>query len=309
MLSAHQILALLNLPSIGPKTVFKVAERLTAPIGNNELPAALAAVKPAVDESAVLQSLVTVRGQLTEYERQGVFLVSYWDEDYPDGARHAVDDDGNPEPALLLYGRGNRALLTEPGVAVIGTRNAAEPALAAARLFAEKLVEEGITVVSGLAFGCDAAAHWGAVSAEGPTIAVVGNGLDTVYPPQHLDLADTIIAKGGLFVSEYPLGTVATPATLIARDRLQTALSQAVIVVQTPEGGGSMHAAKSAYHTGKDLYVVRYKDEAFDRSPENAGNQWLIENCGAKPLGPFPTMRELDEAVAEIADKVFAATL
>lgn len=122
MLSAHQILALLNLPGIGPKTVFKVAERLTAPIGNNELPAALAAVKPAVDESAVLQSLVTVRGQLTEYERQGVFLVSYWDEDFPDGARHAVDDDGNPEPALLLYGRGKNMRHTDPGAAGAGER-------------------------------------------------------------------------------------------------------------------------------------------------------------------------------------------
>ena len=227
MLSAHQILALLNLPGIGPKTVFKVAERLTAPIGNNELPAALAAVKPAVDESAVLQSLVTVRGQLTEYERQGVFLVSYWDEDFPDGARHAVDDDGNPEPALLLYGRGNRALLFLSPASPSSGRERRGTGAGRRTVFAEKLVEEGITVVSGLAFGCDAAAHWGRGVGGGSHDRSGGKRARQPSIPRSTSTWPTRSSRrAGSSSRNTPLGTVATPATLIARDRLQTALSK-----------------------------------------------------------------------------------
>lgn len=303
-LTTKQILALLTLPGIGPKTVLKLGNALPSPIEDSQLPQIVTKVKRSVDPQAVADALVNAESELQRAADLGIYAMSYYEPDFPEGFRRAVDSEGKHVPSVLFFYRGNRELLREPGVAVIGSRNAAEPALKASHMLSKRIAQRGITIVSGLALGCDTAAHEGALTAEGgTTIAVVGNGLDHVYPTPNKDLAARILAAGGLIISEYRMGTKATPATLISRDRLQTALSNAVLVAQSSANGGTMHAAKAAYHSGKPLYVVRYKDERFDNSPATSGNHLLLKEFGAEPAGPFTTSSQLETCMDRLVSK------
>ena len=166
-------------------------------------------------------------------DRSGVGILSYGSDNYPQEMLCAVNCSGRPDIPLTLYCKGNLEALKHPGVAVIGTRHPSPAGRRHAEYCGERLAEAGCNIISGLAAGCDAAAHRGALSCPGGrTTALLGHGLDTVYPREHASLARDILEHDGLLISEYPLGTRVTPFTLTARDRLQAALAQSVLVVQ-----------------------------------------------------------------------------
>lgn len=213
----------------------------------------------------------------------GRAVVTLGDADYP----HALLN--IPDPPLMLYAMGQVQTLSQlqatRSVAMVGSRNPTPQGLVNAREFARSLASSGLTVISGLALGIDGAAHEGALlgsphsdAAEGalPTLAVVGTGLDRVYPRQHRDLAHQIAQKG-LILSEYPLGTPPLAPHFPRRNRLISGLSQATLVVEAALPSGSLITAKQALEQGRDVMAI----PGSIHSSQAKGCHWLIKQ-GAK---------------------------
>ena len=201
-------------------------------------------------------------------------VLTLGDADYPAGLLHTED------PPLMLYLMGELDGPWPAGIAVVGSRNPTPQGLANARQFSRSFAQAGFTVVSGLALGVDAAAHEGALAAAAPgrlaTIAVVGTGLDRVYPRQHLDLAHRI-AQHGLLVSEYPLGTPPLPPNFPKRNRIIAALSQGTVVVEAALRSGSLITARQAAEQGKEVFAI----PGSIHSPQSRGCHALLKQ-GAK---------------------------
>ena len=160
-----------------------------------------------------------------------------------------------PDPPPVLWVRGDPAALDGPAVAVIGSRAGTVYACEVSRGLGADLASRGVTVVSGLARGVDSAAHRGVLAAGGRTIAVLGSGVDVVYPPEHAGLAGEI-ARRGLLVSELPPGTTPRPVYFPLRNRLISGLSRAVVVVEASERSGSLITARLALEQGRDVMAV-----------------------------------------------------
>lgn len=160
------------------------------------------------------------------------------------------------EPPALLFWQGNLDALHLPGVAIVGSRSATPYGLQLAQRFATAFAELGMAVISGLASGIDGAAHQAAVEAKAPTIAVLGSGIDRLYPARHRDLAGQIIAHGGLLVSEFVPGTPPLRHHFPQRNRVISALSLGVLVVEAAANSGSIKTAKWALDLGRSLWAV-----------------------------------------------------
>lgn len=156
-------------------------------------------------------------------------------------------------PALFVWG--DSSCLESPCVAIVGTRSAGSYGRAAAYKFAERLAEAGVTVVSGGAFGIDAAAHEGALAAGGKTVAVLTGGIDDVYPAKHAPLFERIKASGCL-VSQFAIGSRASPYRPLLRNRLIAALSAGVLVVEAPTKSGALSTAAAAAELNRQLFVL-----------------------------------------------------
>lgn len=178
-----------------------------------------------------------------------------------------------------LYVRGSLRALLMPTVLVIGTRKASPAGLRAAGAIGEALAGAGWCVVSGLAAGCDGAAHEGALLAGGATVAVLAHGLSRpVYPAQHATLAGEIVAGGGALVTEYEADTPAAPWRFVARDKVQAALSLAVVLAEAPEKSGSFHAIRRARELGRPIFAASSANEGF----QHEGMQRAIDEFGAR---------------------------
>ena len=215
---------------------------------------------------------------LDRQEEQGVVSIPWHATAFPDRLRNI----GRDCPAVI-HCKGNGGLLTRPNaVAVIGARAADKEGNEAAYRIGRKYASEGNVIVSGLALGCDTAAHRGCLDAGGETIAIVGNGLDICHPKENVRLMEQILSSDGLMLSEQPFGVKANPSRLVARNRLQAALSTAVILAQCPARSGSLHTMRFARMYGKASYAVRFRKWTV----ANAGNRILIEEGLAEGL-PF----------------------
>ena len=171
-------------------------------------------------------------------------------DEYPPQLLHS------PDPPLLLYVQGDLAALKAESVAVVGSRHASAQGLDHARGFAQALAEAGFLVVSGLALGIDAAAHEGALAAgSGHTIAVVGTGLDRVYPSRHRALAQRIVKRGAM-LSEFAPGTPALPENFPQRNRIIAGLARGTLVVEAALRSGSLITARLASEAGREVYAV-----------------------------------------------------
>jgi len=212
---------------------------------------------------AVAPAAVAVRLLSTPTERQreriaatlawaqvsGQSVITLADANYPPGLLQIAD------PPLLLYVRGNPALLAANALAVVGSRNATAQGVQHAGRFSEELSWAGITIVSGLALGIDAAAHAGGLAGPGSTVAVIGTGVDLDYPQRNRALAQRI-AEGGCIVSEYALGTPPLAANFPRRNRLISGLSRAVLVVEAAARSGSLITARMAAEQGRDVFAI-----------------------------------------------------
>lgn len=160
-----------------------------------------------------------------------------------------------PDPPLFLYAIGRSDLLCAEALAIVGSRSPSAQGSANAQAFAQHLSRAGVTVVSGLALGIDAAAHAGGLGGVGGTIAVVGTGLDSVYPRRNRDLAARI-ARGGLILSEYALGTPPLPANFPRRNRIIAGLARGTLVVEAALRSGSLITARLANEAGREVFAI-----------------------------------------------------
>ena len=207
---------------------------------------------------------------LNSLENTDITLTTILSEDYPFRLKEGVD---NP-PTIIFY-KGKLENISEKAVAIIGTRDPTEESIQVANNLTTEMAKRGYCIVSGLAKGIDTVAHKGALENKVPTVAVLAHGLNTVYPKENTDLASSILENGGVLLSEYPPDEKIAPYQFVARDRIQSALSKTVFVVQTKVDGGTMKTANFAKKQGRELYVYSGK------GPEFEGNSQLISE-GAK---------------------------
>ncbi|MEW6567544.1 MAG: DNA-processing protein DprA [Chloroflexota bacterium] len=205
-------------------------------------------------------------------EASGYRLVTWEDADYPS---RLLEIDA-PPPVLYVWGA------LEPqdrlAVSVVGTRRPTAYGMAAARDLAGLLASSGVTVVSGLARGIDAVAHRAALEAGGRTLAVLGSGLDRLYPPEHRRLAEAVAGSGAV-LTDYPLGTAPEAGNFPPRNRLIAGLSLAVVIVEAGEGSGALITADFAAEQGREVFAV--PGSIYSRA--SRGTNELLR-AGARPL-------------------------
>lgn len=213
----------------------------------------------------------------------GAQLFTMDDADYPHHLAEIYD------PPLALFARGNFTWSEfPPAVAIVGTRRPSAYGLRMAGMLAEQLAARGIAIVSGMATGIDAAAHEGAMRAGGQTLAVLGCGVDVVYPSEHAELMHRILQQGAV-VSSFPMGVKPSRGHFPYRNRIISGLSTGVVVIEAPPGSGSLITARNAAEQGREVFAV----------PGHAGDR--------NALGPHSLLREgaklvetVDDIVAEL---------
>lgn len=259
-----------------PQAIFGQSETALCQVLSRPQAQALRAMPP--DCAALTQNTL----DWLQADRASRCVLTLGDADYPAALLDI------PDPPLMLYALGQTAQLAtlqaQPALAVVGSRNPTPQGADNARAFARSLAASGLVIVSGLALGVDGAAHEGALEGAGPpgaagrlaTLAVVGTGLDRVYPRQHHALAQRI-AQQGLLLSEYPLGTPPLAAHFPRRNRLIAGLSQATLVVEAALQSGSLITAQQALEQGRDVMAIPGSIHA----PQSKGCHALIKQ-GAK---------------------------
>ncbi len=203
---------------------------------------------------------------------QGITVLTWEDEDYP----RLLKEIDQPPP--VLYIRGEILPEDEWAVAVVGTRRVTGYGRQVAVDIGAALVRNGLTVVSGLARGVDAAAHKSALDAGGRTLAVLGSGVDRIYPPEHRRMAEQIITQGAI-VSDYPPGTPPEAANFPPRNRIISGLARALIVVEAGRRSGALITATFAAEQGREVFAVPGNITA----PQSKGTNYLVQQ-GARPL-------------------------
>lgn len=202
--------------------------------------------------------------------KQDIKIVTYLDEEYPKRLKKISD------PPTVLYYKGNISCLNELNtVAIIGTREPTEYGVKIARNLGSSFGKRNYVVVSGLALGCDMYGHIGCLDENGKTVAVMPCGLDTVYPAKNKSLAKEILEKGGCLISEYPIKTRVFKNFFVERDRLQSGLSDGVLVVETGEKGGTLHTVGYALEYKRILACYNHPAKYLNE-PKTFGNQKLI---------------------------------
>lgn len=214
-------------------------------------PGALSKVVPArlareICEGGASAGLTTVADWLDDAANS---LVTLADARYPKALLHI------PDPPPLLYVKGRVDLLSQPALAIVGSRNATPQGVATAESFAKALSDSGLTIVSGLALGIDAAAHRGGLAGHARSIAVLGTGLDVVYPARNRALAHQLAAEGAL-ISELPLGTPAIGTNFPRRNRLISGLARGCLVVEAAPHSGSLITARLANDQGREVFAI-----------------------------------------------------
>jgi len=197
-------------------------------------------------------------------------ILTLADSDYPQALLNI------PDPPLLLYVKGRLDLLNRPALAVVGSRSATPQGINNAEAFAKSLSDAGLCIISGLAHGIDAAAHRGGLRGQGSSVAVIGTGLDKVYPATNRDLAHAL-AEQGTLVSEFPLGTPPLAANFPRRNRLISGMSLGCLVVEASLQSGSLITARLALEQGRDVFAIPGSIHA----PQSKGCHALLKQ-GAK---------------------------
>jgi DNA processing protein len=197
-------------------------------------------------------------------------IVTLADSDYPQALLNI------PDPPLLLYVKGRLDLLNRSALAIVGSRSATPQGINNAEAFAKSLSDAGLCIISGMAHGIDAAAHRGAMRGQGSSIAIVGTGLDKVYPAANRDLAHALAQQGAL-ISEFPLGTPPLAANFPRRNRLISGMSLGCLVVEASLQSGSLITARLALEQGREVFAIPGSIHA----PQSKGCHALLKQ-GAK---------------------------
>ncbi|HYX41392.1 MAG TPA: DNA-processing protein DprA, partial [Pyrinomonadaceae bacterium] len=290
-------IALNMTPGVGPRVAARLLERFG---GAEEVFGALRAeleslrLRPETLESIVLRDRREAAEQeLVRLRELGADVLVLDDGTYPALLREIAD------PPITLYVKGEwQACLDAPCVALVGSRRCSTYGQNTATLLARELASRGVTIISGLARGIDAAAHRGALEAGGRTVAVLGTGVDEVYPRDHKKLAAEILAQGGALVSQFPLATPPIPENFPYRNRIISGLSLGVVLVEAAENSGSLITARLALEQGREVFAV----PGNITSRNSFGTNYLIKAAGAKLVQQWQDVAA--ELPAEIAARL-----
>jgi DNA processing protein len=188
--------------------------------------------------------------ELTKAHAAGSQIISLEDAAYPALLKEIYD------PPVVLYARGSIEVVSQPGIAVIGTRHPTPYGIGMAERLACDLARQGLVIFSGMARGVDSAGHRGALSAKGKTVAVFGTGVDVVYPKENSRLSEQILSTGGALVSEFPLQTFPAPQNFPIRNRIISGLAIGVLVVEAAEYSGTRVTARCALEQNREVFAV-----------------------------------------------------
>lgn len=234
-----------------------------------------------------------VEQELALAAQHGIRVICRDDEDYPVGLRHI------PDPPICLYVKGTLLKADPVALAVVGSRRATHYGHEQARRFGQLLGQVGLTVVSGLARGIDSAAHRGALDVDGRTIAVLGNGLADIYPPEHRPLADEIAAHGAV-ITELPMTTAPEAGNFPKRNRIIAGLGLGVLVIEGARNSGALITARLANEYNREVFALPGRVDL----PNSTGPNTLIRNSHAKLITCLEDiLDELGEAGAVLAGK------
>lgn len=264
------LLTLSFLSGVGPKTLIKLADHPRFPETDLvDVGKLVPGLKNRLNDDALSRAAEQAGANISQARHDGARIVTVVDADYP------VALNGTPDRPAILFVKGT--LQPERTVAVIGTREPTDHGAEITRRATRYLVEDGWSIVSGLALGTDGLAHQTALEAGGHTVAVLAHGLQTIAPRGHARLAQAILEQGGALVSEYPYGTAVFPAQFVKRDRTQAGLSQGVLMVQSDVQGGSLHASRAALDYRRPLAVpVPTPRDLNNREPKVQGNLVIL---------------------------------
>jgi DNA processing protein len=285
-------------PGIGPRAAAKLLERFgSAEAVYNATRAELEQLRlsPETVDSIIARDLLArAEAELGAVKKLAGDILLLDDGVYPGPLREIYD------PPIVLYVKGAWSeCLEQPCIGVVGSRKCSTYGQNAAIMLARDLAQRGVTVVSGFARGIDAAAHRGALEAGGRTIAVLGTGIDEVYPRDHKQLAVEILERGGALISQFPLGTPPVSENFPYRNRIISGLSLGVVVVEAAEHSGSLITARLAIEQNREVFVV----PGNITSRNSFGTNYLIKGAGAK------LVQQWQDIAAELPPEIAANLL
>jgi DNA processing protein len=290
-------IALNMTPGVGPRIATKLLERFGSPdaVFNARRPEleSLRLKGETIDSIIKREFHERATGELERVKQLGGDILILDDGSYPALLRETDD------PPIVLYVKGDwQACLDQPAVGVVGSRMCSTYGENASEMLSRDLASRGISIISGLARGIDAAAHKGAIQAKGRTIAVMGTGIDAVYPRENTGLVREILASGGCLVTQFPLGTPPLKDNFPYRNRIISGLSLGVLIVEASERSGSLITARLAAEQNREVMAV----PGNITSGNSFGTNYLIKS-GAK------LVQQWQDVVAELPSEISAAIL
>ena len=298
------ILTLLNLPGIGRKSVYKILSiSFSIPTNGYELIEEITHLKKIIkrlkipSRNDIQKAGDKAQKILENSHNENISVISILDKRFP---KKLADC---PDPPVIINVKGDvHSLNKSPSIAIIGTREPTHYGAECGDRISRTIARQNISIISGLAKGCDSIAHQACLKENGVTIAILAHGLQMVYPAENKKLAAEIIEKGGCLLTEYPIVTKPRPNYFVERDRLQTALSDAVFFIETDLNGGTMHAVKACIAAGKPLACLKHPGKWLSEK-KTEGNQALIRDESAIPIADsndlevFLTKKNLNDSI------------
>ena len=285
-------------PGIGPRAAAKLLERFgsaEAVYGATRAELEQLRLLPEAVDSIIARDLYdTAEAEIENVRKLSADLLILDDGVYPALLREIFD------PPVTLYVKGAWAqCLDQPCVSIVGSRKCSTYGQNTSLMLARDLAQRGVTIVSGFARGIDAAAHHGALEGGGRTVAVLGTGIDEVYPRDHKKLADEILERGGALVTQFPLSTPPVSENFPYRNRIISGLSLGVVVVEAAENSGSLITARLAIEQNREVFAV----PGNITSRNSFGTNYLIKGAGAK------LVQQWQDIAAELPPQIAAKLL
>lgn len=283
---------------IGPRAAVKLLERFgsaEAVFGASRAEIEQVRLLPEAVDSLIAREMHTrAEAEIEEVRKLGGDILLLDDGVYPSLLREIYD------PPIVLYVKGEWSeCLDQPCIAVVGSRKCSTYGQNSALMLARELAQRSVTIISGLARGIDAMAHRGALEAGGRTVAVMGTGIDEVYPRDHRKLAQQILDGGGALVSQFPLGTPPVSENFPYRNRVISGLSLGVLVIEAAENSGSLITARLAMEQNREVFAV----PGNITSRTSFGTNYLIKGAGAK------LVQQWQDVAAELPPQIAARLL
>jgi DNA processing protein len=287
-------IALNMTPGVGPRVTARLLEHFGSAEAIFDAPrrelALLRLTTEAIESIATRELYERAESEIDRVRKLGGDILVLDDGVYPSLLRETYD------PPVVLYVKGGWSeCLDRPCVAIVGSRRCSTYGQNAALMLSRELAQRGVTIISGLARGIDAAAHRGALEAGGRTVGVMGTGLDQIYPRDHKHLADEILRQSGALVTQFPLSTPPVSENFPYRNRVISGLSLGVLVVEAAENSGSLITARLAMEQNREVFAV----PGNITSRNSFGTNYLIKGAGAKLVQQWQDIAS--ELPAEIA--------